>query len=90
MRGHHLGVEDLTRGDEGVPVCASMMAASRNLSRADFAAIETAQMGTADHRLSALPGMGCRRGRYWLLDRLLWPLLPQHSHAHDRICLLAR
>jgi hypothetical protein len=45
MRGHHLGVEDLTRGDDGVPVRVSLVEVPKLI----FTDVETAQVGAADN-----------------------------------------
>lgn len=97
MRGHHLGVEDLTRGDEGVPVRALCFRKHQHSLPHHFdvstivlirAGYKASPMGTSDNRFGSISGLGRRRSRYWLLDRLIRPLLSECCHANDRLCLL--
>lgn len=82
MRGHHLGVEDLTRGDEGVPVRATRFEntlsgyISAGINMLIYIGYQTSPMGASDNRLGALPSLGGRCSRNWFLDGFVRPLLP--------------
>jgi len=64
--GYHVGVEDLTEGQQGVPV--------RRVCRGDIQpllmnlGIQATEMGLTDYRCVSVPGVGRRCSRHWLLD----------------------
>jgi hypothetical protein len=95
MRGRHLGVSDLTTGDDGVPVClicsntVLLSLPFRPTHTNNLSGLSPPQMGSSNHRLCALSSLGRRSCRYWIPHRLLRPLRPQRRNPHDRVRLLA-